>query len=185
MRCGSSRKPRARCERSLSRPCSESIHCRVSILPPHAGSPGEGLEELDMLTRVVTGLVSSGLLLTAQAAFADHGNHYGRDRWQEHGSDYAYARVVDVDPIVRHVRISEPRQECWNETRYEDVSYTERVGPRPRANPGAMILGGIIGAAIGNQIGHGDGRRVATVAGAVIGTAIGHDASTRGRGPND
>ena len=42
-----------------------------------------------------------------------------------------------------------------------------------------MILGGIIGAAIGNQIGHGDGRRVATVAGAVVGTAIGHDASTR------
>ncbi len=130
-----------------------------------------------MLTRVVTGLVSSGLLLTGQAAFADHGNHYG---WRNQpASDYAYARVVDVDPIVRHIRISEPRRECWTETRYEDVSYTERVGPPAKANPGAMILGGIIGAALGNQIGHGDGRRVATVAGAVIGTAIGHDASSR------
>jgi uncharacterized protein YcfJ len=136
-----------------------------------------------MLTRVVTGLVSSGLLLSGQAAFADHASHYGR--WHEPASDYAYARVVDVEPIVRHVRISEPRRECWTETRYEDVSYTERVGPAPRPNPGAMILGGIIGAAIGNQIGHGDGRRAATVAGAVIGTAIGHDASTRGPGPND
>jgi uncharacterized protein YcfJ len=138
------------------------------------------LEEGDMLTKVVTGLVSAGLLLTAQAAYADHGNHYGQNKWRPPASDYAYARVVDVDPIVRHVRISEPKRECWTETRYEDVSYTEQVGPRPKPNPGAMILGGIIGAAVGNQIGHGDGRRAATVAGAVIGTAIGHDASTRG-----
>jgi uncharacterized protein YcfJ len=136
-----------------------------------------------MLTKVVTGLVSSGLLLAAQAAHADHGNSYGRNVWRNGppASDYAYARVVDVDPIVRHVRISEPRKECWTETRYDDVSYTENVGPRPKANPGAMILGGLIGAAVGNHIGHGDGRKVATVAGAVIGTAIGHDASSRGR----
>jgi uncharacterized protein YcfJ len=134
-----------------------------------------------MLTRVVTGLISSGLLLTAQAAFADHGNHYGQSKWRSGPpvSDYAYARVLDVDPIVRQVRISEPRRECWTETRYEDVSYTERVGAPAKASPGAMILGGIIGAALGNQIGHGDGRRAATVAGAVIGTAIGHDASSR------
>jgi uncharacterized protein YcfJ len=140
-----------------------------------------------MLTRVVTGLISSGLLLAGQAAFADHGNHYGHDRDDEYGrwrggppaSDYAYARVVDVDPIVHHVRISEPRRECWSETRYDDVSYTESAGPRSRPSPGAMILGGIIGAVVGNQIGHGDGRRVATVAGAVLGTAIGHEASSR------
>lgn len=134
-----------------------------------------------MLTKVVTGFVASGLLLTGQAAFADHGNHYGQYKWRDGPpvSDYAYARVIDVDPIVRQVRISEPRRECWTETRYEDVSYTERVGPRQKANPGAMILGGLIGAAIGNQIGHGDGRRAATVAGAVVGTAIGHEASSR------
>src|SRR5262245_63580535 len=128
-----------------------------------------------MLTKVVTRLVSAGLLLSAQAAFADHGNHYGQYKYRNGppASDYAYARVVDVDPIVRHVRVSEPRRECWTETRYEDVSYTEQTGPRPKANPGAMILGGLIGAAVGNHIGHGDGRKVATVAGAVIGTAIG------------
>ena len=137
-----------------------------------------------MLTRVVTGLVSSGLLLTAQAAYADHGNHSGQYQYGPPPSDYAYARVVDVDPIVRHVRVSEPKRECWTETRYEDVSYTERTGPAPRANPGAMILGGIIGAAIGNQIGHGHSRHAATVAGAIVGTAIGHEASTRGQDPN-
>src|SRR6185436_1143865 len=92
-----------------------------------------------------------------------------------YGAEYDYARVVDVDPIVRHVRITTPKRECWTETRYEEV--TTGGGPRPTA--GSTILGGIIGAAIGNQIGRGDGRRAATVAGAVIGSAIGHDAADR------
>ncbi len=120
-------------------------------------------------------------MLTAQAAFADHGNHYGHNKWRNGPppSDYAYARVIDVDPIVHRVRISEPRQECWTETRYEEVSYRERTGPAPRGSAGSMILGGIIGAALGNQIGSGDGRRAATVAGAVIGSAVGHDVADR------
>jgi uncharacterized protein YcfJ len=129
-----------------------------------------------MLSKVVTGLVSAGLLLTGQAALADswhgkphhRGNPYERVVYDE--PQYDYARVVDVDPIVRHVRVSYPKRECWTETRYEEV---QTGGPRPTA--GSMILGGIIGAALGNQIGRGDGRRAATVAGAVIGSAIGHD----------
>jgi uncharacterized protein YcfJ len=139
-----------------------------------------------MLTKVVTGLITSGLLLTGQAAFAtDHGNPYGNGRYQgPPPSDYAYARVVDVDPIVRHVRVTVPKQECWTETRYDDVSYRERVGP-PRQTVGGTILGGLIGAAVGNQIGRGDGRRAATVAGAVIGSAIGHDAAERRNGGYD
>lgn len=137
-----------------------------------------------MLTKVVTGLMASGLLLAGQTALAgDHGNHYGHGKkWQNRpASDYAYARVVDVDPIVHRVRISTPQRECWTETRYEEVTYTERTGPR-RGSAGQMILGGIIGAAIGNQIGSGDGRRAATVAGAVIGSAIGHDVADRRSG---
>ena len=138
-----------------------------------------------MLSKVVvTGLVSAGLLLTGQAALADswhgkphyRGNPYERVDYNDDndGPQYDYARVVDVDPIVRHVRVSYPKRECWNETRYEEV---QTGGPRPTA--GSMILGGIIGAALGNQIGRGDGRRAATVAGAVIGSAIGHDVGER------
>jgi uncharacterized protein YcfJ len=37
----------------------------------------------------------------------------------------------------------------------------------------------VIGAAIGNQIGHGDGRRAATAAGAIIGAGIGRDQAQR------
>jgi len=44
-----------------------------------------------------------------------------------------------------------------------------------------MILGGLIGAVIGHQFGHGHARRIGTVAGAVIASAIGHDAATQRR----
>lgn len=54
-----------------------------------------------------------------------------------------------------------------------------RVADRHRGAAGSMILGGIIGAAVGNQFGGGDGRRAATVAGALIGSAIGHDRAER------
>ena len=37
------------------------------------------------------------------------------------------------------------------------------------------ILGAVIGGAIGNQFGNGDGRKIATVAGAVLGGSIGRD----------
>jgi uncharacterized protein YcfJ len=99
---------------------------------------------------------------------------YARDYDGDYDGDYDWARVIDVRPIVTRVRVDEPRRECWDETRYEDP-------PRRPGAAGSMVLGGIIGAAIGNQIGAGDGRRAATVAGAIIGSAIGHDAGERRR----
>ena len=126
--------------------------------------------------------------LVAGSALADNGKHRGWDQRRGGYSDVDYARVVDVDPIVRRIRVSEPRRECYQETRYEerrgydDRRYETRNGARPAA--GAMILGGLIGAAVGNQIGSGDGRRAATVAGALIGSALGHDAAAR-RGVRD
>jgi uncharacterized protein YcfJ len=127
-----------------------------------------------------------GAALVAQSAIADHGRHRG---WERHGgaqrepagrySDTDYARVVDVEPITRRIRVTEPRRECYEETRYDEARY-EDVRPRgPTPAAGSMILGGILGAAAGNQIGSGDGRRAATVAGALIGSALGHDAAAR------
>jgi outer membrane lipoprotein SlyB len=37
------------------------------------------------------------------------------------------------------------------------------------------VLGAIIGGALGNQVGKGDGRKAATIAGAVVGGLVGRD----------
>ena len=44
---------------------------------------------------------------------------------------------------------------------------------------GGTVIGAIVGGALGNQVGKGDGRKAATVAGALIGGAIGNNAARR------
>jgi uncharacterized protein YcfJ len=100
------------------------------------------------------------------------------DRYDGDGA-YDYAKVVDVQPLTRQVRVSSPQRECWDETRYDERDYGP---PRARNSAGPTLLGAVIGAAIGNQIGHGDGRRAATAAGAIIGAGVGNSQAGRRNG---
>jgi uncharacterized protein YcfJ len=88
-------------------------------------------------------------------------------------SDYVYAKVVDVDPIVRYVTVRHPRRECWNEVVYER-DRTRVAGP--------ALAGGLIGGAIGRQFGGGSGRDALTLAGAIAGSAIATERAVRNRG---
>jgi uncharacterized protein YcfJ len=94
---------------------------------------------------------------------------------------YDYAKVIDVQPLTRRVRVSSPQRECWDETRYDERGYGR---PQARNSAGPTLLGAVIGAAIGNQIGRGDGRRAATAAGAIIGAGIGNHEAGRRNGYN-
>ena len=100
------------------------------------------------------------------------------DRYDADGA-YDYAKVVDVQPLTRQVRVSSPQRECWDETQYDERNYGP---PRARNSAGSTLLGAVIGAAVGNQIGHGDGRRAATAAGAIIGAGIGNAQAGRRNG---
>ncbi len=99
-------------------------------------------------------------------------------RYDDQGG-YDYAKVVDVQPMTRRVRVTTPQRECWDETRYDERDYGR---PRARNAAGSTLLGAVIGAAVGNQIGHGDGRRAATAAGAIIGAGIGNAQAGRRNG---
>jgi uncharacterized protein YcfJ len=123
-----------------------------------------------MFTRLMTGVVISGMAVAAQSAAA--GPHYDR-----YDRDYDYARVIDVDPIVSRIRVAVPTRQCWNESRYEEGGYRTRSG---NVN-GATLVGGLLGAVVGNQFGHGDGRRAATVAGAALGAVVGNQSAANRR----
>lgn len=84
---------------------------------------------------------------------------------------YAWARVTDVQPIVRVVRTELPRRECVT----EEVT---RMTPERNAT-GSTLAGAVIGGVVGNQIGRGNGRRAATAAGVLIGSSIGHSNAVR------
>jgi len=83
-----------------------------------------------------------------------------------------WARVVRVDPIIETYDEPVAREVCFDEpVEYYEPRYVYEPGHR-RDNTGAAILGAIVGGALGNTVGKGDGRKAATVAGAVIGGSI-------------
>jgi uncharacterized protein YcfJ len=98
--------------------------------------------------------------LAGGAALADHGPE----------TDYVYASVVDVEPIVRYVTVERPREECWQETVYEE----HPTGGRLRV-AGPTIAGGLIGGVIGHQFGSGSGRDAMTLIGTLVGSAIANE----------
>lgn len=122
---------------------------------------------------LTTAVLFGGALLAAGTAQADHdrGRHVGHDV----RAGYDYARVIDVDPIVRYVQVRTPVRECWEETRYYDTGYGPQHYDRPHGEAGATIAGGIIGGVIGRQFGGGKGRDAMTLVGTLVGAAIGNE----------
>lgn len=84
---------------------------------------------------------------------------------------YDYAKVEQVKPIYRLVRVDRPRRECWQ----ENVVHREPAN----SSKTPIVVGGIIGGAVGHQFGKGRGRDIATVAGALLGASIGNDMRNR------
>ena len=101
------------------------------------------------------------LVITALTAAVVSAPAYAR-------GDYEYAKVVSADPIYRTVRVSTPRQEC-----YDERVVTREPAYRSNGDPGAALFGAILGGVAGHQFGKGSGKSVATAAGALIGAGIG------------
>lgn len=121
-----------------------------------------------MKTLTITLALAAGVALSGPALA-----RRGDDRYYD--VRYDWATVIDVDPIVERTRRPVSRDVCYDQPvdRYEP-GYTAR-----RDHTGSTLLGAVIGGALGNQVGKGDGRKAATIAGAVIGGAVGNNASHR------
>lgn len=88
-----------------------------------------------------------------------------------------YGTVVDVDPV----RAGAPRQVCESsrgDGYYDDRRY-DRQGYQDNNRVGGSVAGAVIGGAVGNQFGDGNGRTAATVAGAVLGGLAGREIQGR------
>jgi len=77
-----------------------------------------------------------------------------------------YAKVVSVDPVRK--TINNPKQVCRDEV----VSHTEP--PKDQHRIAGTAIGAIAGGLLGNQVGGGKGKTLATVAGAVGGGYAGN-----------
>ena len=82
------------------------------------------------------------------------------------GSYTDYATVTSVEKVYKQYRTEEPYKECYI---YETL---QNQGDGSATNE---IVGAILGGAIGNQFGEGDGKEVMTLAGIVLGASLAHD----------
>ena len=98
-------------------------------------------------------LIVLSLLLVAQFTLA--------------GSFVDYATVTSVEKVYKQYQVKEPYQECYiKET-------LQNQGDGSATNE---IMGAILGGAIGNKMGKGEGKEVMTLAGIVLGASLANDA---------
>ncbi|AMX02167.1 glycine zipper 2TM domain-containing protein [Microbulbifer thermotolerans] len=119
---------------------------------------------------LVAALVAGLVGFSACASAGDSG-YYPHD-------GYDYARVVSATPVYTDVQVQTPRTQCWD----------EQVAYRQPASPAGAVIGGLIGAAVGNKLGknrhrghgyrHRHDRGASTVAGAAVGALVGHQISS-------
>lgn len=99
------------------------------------------------------------------------------DRYQDRNyRDYERtekARVTHVEPIYRHVTVTTPQRECWDEPQRHRNDYQSYT---------STIAGGIIGGVIGNQFGGGSGKTALAIAGTLLGGSAGRDFEARNSG---
>ena len=86
------------------------------------------------------------------------------------GVSYGYATVLRVNPTYETVRTIEQQQQC------DEGGYVRER----KDTTGATLLGAVVGGALGNTVGKGDGRKAATIGGAVVGGVIGHNIAKNG-----
>lgn len=130
------------------------------------------------IKRIIGMLAAS--IVVATPALAHPSDDY--DSGELSNSEYDYAQVITVEPLVHQVRVAVPQRECYSETHYLPVNddgngNSDYRRGTPAAGP--MILGGLLGAVIGHQMDSRGSHRTGAIAGAVIGTAIAHDVAGR------
>ena len=83
------------------------------------------------------------------------------------GSYTDYATVNSIEKVYKQYRTEEPYQECYIQETLQNA------GDGSATNE---IIGAILGGAIGNKLGEGDGKEVMTLAGIVLGASMANDA---------
>jgi len=78
-----------------------------------------------------------------------------------------YAAVTSVEKVYKQYRTEEPYQECYIKETLQNAADSSATNE---------IWGAILGGAIGNQFGEGDGKEIMTLAGIILGASMAHDA---------
>jgi len=105
---------------------------------------------------MLVGLVAGGVIVTAGGAFA------GYKSWEQNH----YANVLSAELVTKEVK--KPRDEC------HDEQVVRQRQPKDEHRIAGTAIGAVVGGILGNQVGGGNGKTLATVAGAAGGGYAGN-----------
>ncbi|MGB5131318.1 MAG: glycine zipper 2TM domain-containing protein [Steroidobacteraceae bacterium] len=106
----------------------------------------------------MTGVIAGAIAVTAIGAFAT--TKYGLNPLAD------YADVVAVEPNFKSTQV--PREVCRDEV------VTQQAPVKDEKRIAGTAIGAVVGGVLGNQVGSGDGKKLATVAGAAAGGYAGN-----------
>ncbi|GAB7532139.1 glycine zipper 2TM domain-containing protein [Pseudomonas sp. 3A(2025)] len=106
---------------------------------------------------LLVGAVLGAVAVTAGGAFATYSLV---------NSGPEYADVLAVEPVKQQIKT--PREVC------KDVTVTRKAPVKDEHQIVGSVLGAVAGGLLGNQVGGGNGKKIATVAGAVGGGYAGN-----------
>lgn len=140
--------------------CRNSADCNLSKATEWA----EALlsEEVTVNKSMLVGSVLGAAVATAGGAFATYGL---LDRGPQ------FAQVVGVEPIKETIKT--PREVC------KDVTVTRQKPVQDQHQLAGTAVGAVVGGLLGNQVGGGNGKKIATVAGALGGGYAGNKVQER------
>ena len=125
---------------------------------------------MNKLTIKVLNIAIAAVLATGVSACnrnADAGVSNGAaDSGASTNASVKYAKVVSVDPV--RSTSNNPKQVCRDET------VTHTAPPKDQHRIAGTAIGAVVGGLLGNQVGGGKGKTLATVAGAVGGGYAGN-----------
>ena len=116
---------------------------------------------LNMLNIAIAAVLVTGVSAcnkNADAGVAGQGNSAD--------TSVKYAKVISVDPV--RSTANNPKQVCHDET------VTQTAPPKDEHRIAGTAIGAVVGGLLGNQVGGGKGKTLATVAGAVGGGYAGN-----------
>ena len=111
-----------------------------------------------MKNSLLAPLILGGAVIVAVGAYA--GTRTDLNPWQD------YANVVAVAPAFDNQQTA--RQAC------NDEAITQQGPIKDEKRVAGTAMGAVIGGVLGNQVGSGDGKKIATAAGAVAGGYAGN-----------
>lgn len=124
---------------------------------------------------LIAGLVAGLVGFSALAAAGDSG-YYPHTQYG-YSDPYDYARVTQVIPVYQDIQVRRPVTQCWD----------QQVAYRQPSSPAGAVIGGLVGAVVGNKLAKSSGRRhpyyhrphrgASTVAGAAMGALVGNEIS--------